>query len=294
MKLSPLVISPDCDTVPKLFVKRVKELGPRVAMRDKNFGLWEPITWNEYYDKARAAGLALKALGLTDGGRIAIVSEVCPEWLFVDIGCMGAGGVSMGIYPTDTAPQVEYIMNDCGAEFYFAENEEQLDKILAVRDRVPSLKRIIVFDMEGLHDFHDPMVMGFDGFIDLGRKEARDNPKRFDELVANTRPGNVAILVYTSGTTGPPKGAMISHANIMFQLANNQNLLPHSPDDRSLAFLPLCHIAERTFTTFNQLMTGQTVNFAENLETVPENLREVPSLPCRASGRNSIRRCRLR
>lgn len=275
MKLSPLVISPDCNTVPKLFVKRAKELGPRIAMRDKNFGLWEPITWKEYYDKARAAGLALKALGLSDGGRIAIVSEVCPEWLFADIGCMGVGGVSMGIYPTDTAPQVEYIMNDCGAEFYFAENEEQLDKILTVRERVPSLKRIVVFDMEGLHDFHDPMVMGFDAFIDLGRKEARDNPKLFDELVARTEPGNVAILVYTSGTTGPPKGAMISHANIMFQLENNQNLLPHTPEDRSLAFLPLCHIAERTFTTFNQLMTGQTVNFAENLETVPENLREV-------------------
>ena len=275
MKLSPLVIAPDCDTVPKLFVKRAKELGSRVAMRDKNFGVWEPITWRDYYEKARAAGLALKALGLSDGGRIAIVSEVCPEWLFVDLGCMGVGGVSMGIYSTDTAPQVEYIMNDCTAEFYFAENEEQLDKILEVRDRVPSLKRIVVFDMEGLHDFHDPMVMGFDAFVDLGRKEARDAPKRFDELVSKTESGDVAILVYTSGTTGPPKGAMISHANIMFQIENNQNLLPHTPEDRSLAFLPLCHIAERTFTTFNQLMTGQTVNFAENLETVPENLREV-------------------
>ncbi|MDP2124755.1 MAG: long-chain fatty acid--CoA ligase [Parvibaculum sp.] len=275
MKLAPLVISPDCDTVPKLFVKRAKELGPRVAMRDKKFGLWEPISWNDYYEKARASGLALKALGLSDGGRIAIVSEVCPEWLFVDLGCMGVGGVSMGIYSTDTAPQVEYIMNDCAAEFYFAENEEQLDKILEVRDRIPSLKRIVVFDMEGLHDFHDPMVMGFDAFIDLGRKEARDAPKRFDEAVGKTEPGDTAILVYTSGTTGPPKGAMISHANIMFQIENNQNLLPHTPEDRSLAFLPLCHIAERTFTTFNQLMTGQTVNFAENLETVPENLREV-------------------
>ncbi len=273
--ISKLEIGPDTDTVPKIFWRRVKELGPKIAFRDKDLGIWQPITWTEYGDRAREVGLGLLALDLSDGGRVSITSEVCPEWLMVDMGAMGVGGISFGIYPTDTAPQVQYIMADCDAEFYFAENEEQLDKILEVRDGLPALKKIFVFDMEGLHDFDDPMVMSFDDLLALGKEQVAAMPSLWERKVEATEAGKVAILVYTSGTTGPPKGAMISHDNIVFQMANNQDLLPYEPTDRTLAFLPLCHIAERTFTTFNQLVAGQTVNFAENFDTVPENLQEV-------------------
>lgn len=273
--ISRLDLGPNSDTVPKIFWQRVKELGPKIAFRDKDLGIWQPITWAQYGDRAREAGLGLLALGLEDGGRVSITSEVCPEWLMVDMGVMGVGGVSFGIYPTDTVPQVEYIMQDCGAEFYFAENEEQLDKILDVRDALPKLKKIFVFDMEGLHDFHDEMVMSFDNLLALGKEQIKAMPSLWERKIEATNPDDIAILVYTSGTTGPPKGAMITHDNIVFQMANNQDLLPYEPSDRTLAFLPLCHIAERTFTTFNQLVAGQTVNFAENFDTVPENLQEV-------------------
>lgn len=273
--LAPLRIAPDCDTVPKLFLKRVAELGPRVAMRAKENGLWREATWAEYGERAQAVGLALMKHGLSDGGRVCITAEVCPEWLYTDLGAMGVGGVALGVYPTDVSAQVEYIVNDCGAEFYFAENEEQLDKILEVRSRCPSLKKIVVFDWEGLHELNDPMVLSFEAFLHHGREAAKENAAEWTRRVAATKAQDVAILVYTSGTTGPPKGAMLTHDNIMFQLENNQDILPHAPSDRSLSFLPLCHIAERTFTTFNQLITGHIVHFAENTETVPENLQEV-------------------
>ena len=273
--VSRLEIGPTSNTVPKIFWQRVQELGPKIAFRDKDLGIWKPITWAEYGERAREVGLGLLELGLSEGGRVSITSEVCPEWLMVDMGVMGVGGVSFGIYPTDTPPQIEYIMNDCGAEFYFAEDEEQLDKVLEVRDELPNLKKIFVFDTEGLHDYVDDMVMSFEDLLAIGAEQVKKQPALWDRRVEATEPEQVAILVYTSGTTGPPKGAMITHDNIVFQMENNQDLLPYESTDRTLAFLPLCHIAERTFTTFNQLVAGQTVNFAENFDTVPENLQEV-------------------
>ncbi len=264
-----------CDTVPKLLLDRAERLGGQIALRHKNYGIWQSLSWADYRQNAEWVGLALLRLGLQAGERVAITSEVCPEWLFADLGAMGVGAISFGIYPTDAPKQVEYIVNDCAARFYFAENDEQLDKVLEVRDRLVSVEKIIVFDMEGLHKLDDPMVMSFASFLDLGKQEAQRQPDLFRARVARTKPEDIAILVYTSGTTGPPKGAMITHGNIMFQLRNNRDILPYTSQDRTLAFLPLCHIAERTFTTFTQLLTGHIVYFAEDIDSALDNLREV-------------------
>jgi len=155
-----------CDTVPKLFLDRVHRLGDRIALRDKDFGIWQAYRWSDYGDYAKWCGLALRALGLRAGDRVAITAEVCPQWLFTDLGAMSMGAISFGIYTTDAPKQIEFIMNDCTARFYFAEDDEQLDKLLEVRDRIPSLEKIIVFDMEGLHKLDDPMVMSFDDLIE--------------------------------------------------------------------------------------------------------------------------------
>ena len=270
-----LEIKEDCDTIPKLLLERVERFGKRVAMRDKDYGIWQSYSWEDYGNYATWCGLALMKLGLKEGERVAIVSDVCPQWLFVDLGAMGIGGVSFGIYPTDAPAQIEYIMNDCQAKFYFAENDEQLDKLLEVRDKIPSLEKIIVFDMEGLHHLKDEGILSFDDFIELGREEERKQPTLFAERVRSTKPDDIALLVYTSGTTGPPKGAMITHSNVLFQLRNNKEVLPYDETERTLAFLPLCHIAERMFTTFTQLSTGHTVYFAEDADSAIDNLREV-------------------
>jgi long-chain acyl-CoA synthetase len=244
-------------------------------MREKHLGIWRGISWREYGEQAKRVGLGLVALGLRPRDVVSIVADNMPEWLYTDLGVMSVAGVPNGIYTTDSAKQIEYIVNDSGTRFFFAENEEQLDKILEVRGRCPALVKIIVYDMEGLHGFRDEQVLSFDELLALGERYDRDHPGGFDQMVDIARPEDLAILVYTSGTTGPPKGAMLSHRNILFQLAYADFITPLREGDQQLSFLPLCHVAERTFTVFNPLYTGSTVNFAESIDTVPENIREV-------------------
>jgi long-chain acyl-CoA synthetase len=263
------------DTLPKLFRHVVGLWGNQVAMREKHLGIWRSITWREYGERARHVGLGLVALGLKPRDVVSVISDNCPEWVYTDLGTMSVGGVTNGIYTTDSARQVEYIVNDSGTRFFFAENEEQLDKILEVRARCPQLVKIVVFDMEGLHAFRDAQVMSFEELLALGARYDREHPGAFEPMVEIAKPGDLAILVYTSGTTGPPKGAMLSHRNIVFQLGYADFIADPRPGDQQLSFLPLSHVAERTFTVFYPLRTGATVNFAESIDTVPENIREV-------------------
>jgi long-chain acyl-CoA synthetase len=263
------------DTLPRLFRHVVRERGERVAMREKHLGIWRGISWREYGEQAKRVGLGLVALGLRPRDVVSIVADNMPEWLYTDLGVMSVGGIPNGIYTTDSARQIEYIVNDSGTRFFFAENEEQLDKILEVRGRCPGLVKIIVYDMEGLHGFRDEQVMPFEELLALGERYDREHPGTFDQMVEIAQPEDLAILVYTSGTTGPPKGAMLSHRNVLFQLAYADFITPLGEGDQQLSFLPLCHVAERTFTVFNPLHTGSTVNFAESVDTVPENIREV-------------------
>ncbi|GLQ06397.1 AMP-dependent synthetase/ligase [Sneathiella chinensis] len=271
----PPTIIDGSDTTAKLFWQRVQELGDKIAMREKELGIWSSITWREYGDRARAAGLGMVSLGLKRGETVSILSDNNPEWLFCDMGILGVGGVSNGVYTTDSAKQVEYLCNDSKTVLFVAENEEQLDKILEVRDRVPTLKKIIVLDMEGLRDLEDDMVISIDDLYGAGEAFHRENPSFWEDAIAQSRPDDLAILIYTSGTTGPPKGAMISHRNLMFQISNLTPIVGFGPDDEQLSFLPLCHIAERSFTVFLPLFAGSVVNYVEGLDTVPENIREV-------------------
>ncbi|PYM04701.1 MAG: long-chain fatty acid--CoA ligase [Candidatus Rokuibacteriota bacterium] len=258
-----------------MFRKLVVERGDLVAMREKTLGIWRAITWRQFGDRARRVGLGLVSLGLAKGECAAILSGNNPEWLYADMGIVGAGGVSVGIYPTDAAAQVEYVLQDSRSTVVFVEDEEQLDKVLRVRAQLPGLRRIVIFDMEGLADFSDPMALSLDAFIELGADHDRRNPGLWELRLGEPRPDELAILVYTSGTTGPPKGAMISHRNIIFQVEHGTRLLPAGPGDERLSFLPMCHVAERVVGVYYSLFTGTIMNFAESVETVPENVREV-------------------
>ena len=263
------------DTLPRLFRQVVRERGERVAMREKHLGIWRAITWREYGERVRHVALGLVALGLRPRDVVSIVADNRPEWLYTDMGTLCAGGITNGIYTTDSPRQVEFIVDDSGTRFFFAENEEQLDKILEVRARCPQLVKIIVYDMDGLHAFQDEQVLSFAELLEQGARYDREHPGAFDPLVEIARPEDLAILVYTSGTTGPPKGAMLSHRNILFQIGFSDFLTEPRPGDQQLSFLPLAHVAERTFSVFYPLYTGATINFAESIDTVPENIREV-------------------
>jgi long-chain acyl-CoA synthetase len=262
-------------TLPTLFRHVVAERGDAVAMREKDLGIWRAVTWRQYGERARRAGLGLVALGLKPRDVVSVIADNCPEWLYTDMGTLSVGGVTNGIYTTDSPRQVEYIVNDSGTRFFFAGNEEQLDKILEVRARCPSLVKIVVYDTEGLHGFKDEQVMTFDELLDLGGRYDAEHPDAWERMVEIAQPENLATLVYTSGTTGAPKGAMLSHRNILFQLGYADFIADPRPGDQQLSFLPLSHVAERTFTVFYPLRTGTTVNFAESIDTVPDNLREV-------------------
>jgi len=263
------------DTIVKSFLLAVETRGDRPAIREKKFGIWHPTSWRQWLQISKEIAYALHATGFRPGDVASIMANAVPEWVFADMGILCAGGVSSGIYPTDSAAQVEYLVNDSRTKVIFAEDEEQLDKILSCRARCPTLERIVVFDMEGLNAFSDPMVISLAEFMALGSNHIQDHEALWEEMVASRVASDLAILVYTSGTTGPPKGAMHSNRSVTHQMRHAGDLFPSTDDEERLVFLPLCHVAERVGGYYTSLALGSVMNFAESPETVPDNLREV-------------------
>jgi len=265
----------EMNTVPKMFWHGVKTRGPKTIFRQKDFGIWKSISWEELGRAAREIGMGLVSLGYEPGEVASILSNTNREWMCADLGALGAAGVVNGIYPTDAPAQVEYLLTDSSSVYAFVEDDEQLDKLLEVRARLPKLRKIIVFDMEGLHDLDDKQVLSLDRLRESGRAYDAAHPGEWERRIGLRKPEELAILVYTSGTTGRPKGAMISHANIILTCAAYQSSFPQDENDERMAFLPLCHIAERIGGEYHSLYSGAVLNFVENPETVPENVREI-------------------
>jgi long-chain acyl-CoA synthetase len=263
------------DTIPHIFRNTVSRYGDRVAMREKAFGLWHDISWNKYYAKVKLVASALLEMGLEKGDSVAIIGDNCPEWVLADMGVQCAGGISVGIYATNAWQQVQYVVEHSEARFFFVENEEQLDKWLHFRDDVSDLKKVIVWDTEGLRNFKDPKVMRYDELIDLGKRISEEKPQWFEERMDQVQAEDLAVLIYTSGTTGPPKGAMLTHANVSWMAEAVAKTNPITPEDEVLSFLPLCHIFERLFTVFIHISHGYVVNFVEKPDTVTDNMVEV-------------------
>jgi long-chain acyl-CoA synthetase len=263
------------DTVAKMFWHGVQTRGPKTIFRQKLFGIWQAVTWDELGRIAREIGMGLVSLGYEPGEVVSILSNTNREWVCADLGALGAAGVVNGIYPTDAPSQVEYLLADSGTVYAFVEDEEQLDKVLEVRERTPKLRKIVVFDMEGLHELNDPQVLSLEKLRALGREYDAAHPGEWERRIGIRRPEDLAILVYTSGTTGKPKGAMISHENIVVTCEGYQAAFPQGEDDERMAFLPLCHIAERVGGEYHAIHSGAVLNFVENPETVPENVREI-------------------
>jgi long-chain acyl-CoA synthetase len=275
MEMSGTADVATADTVPKMFWHGVKTRAGRTIFRQKDFGIWKAVTWDELGRTAREIGLGLASLGYEPGEVVSILANTRKEWVFADLGALCAAGVVNGIYPTDAPAQVEYLLSDSGSVYVFVEDEEQLDKVLEVRDRTPGLRKIFVFDMEGLDELNDPQVMSLEALRALGREYDAAHPGEWARRISLREPADLAILCYTSGTTGKPKGAMISHGNIMATCAAYQASFPQNENDERMAFLPLCHIAERVGGEYHALYTGAVLNFVENPETVPENVREI-------------------
>ena len=263
------------DTLPAIFLARCAESAGRVALREKRFGVWNEYTWADYEQKVRHVGLGLISLGLRTGDRVAVHSEDRPEWVFSELGTVCVGGTSVGVYPTNPAPEVEYILSHSGARFLVAEDQEQIDKALEVADRCQDLERIIVIDPRGLRGYADPRLMTFEELEERGRSLDEQDPALFHRLASERTPEEIGMIVYTSGTTGPPKGAMLSESNLANAVRISGTIWNASSDDRVLSYLPLCHVGEKIFTIYVPLSSGASANFAESIDTVVANLREV-------------------
>ena len=263
------------ETVHGMFWNAVALRGDRVAMRQKAFGLWQAWSWNEAAAVIRELALGFAALGVRPGDCVSILSNTRVEWVWCDLAILSAGGVSNGIYPTDASGQVLYLCDDSTSVVLVVEDEEQLDKALHVRSRLPALRWIVVIDDKGLGRFGDPMVITLDGLRRRGAGHDAANPGLFETLRASRVAADLAILIYTSGTTGRPKGAMHSHLGLITGVRGQAANVPQDERDERMCFLPLCHVAERVVGMYGALYTGTRMNFVENPDTVPENVREI-------------------
>lgn len=268
-------------SLPLRIRERARTTPTTVAMREKNLGLWEEITWADYWDAAEVVAHGLLALGVEVGDRVAVHSENRREWLFCDIGITAVRAATVGLYPTNPAPEVMHVLQDSGSSLLIAEDQEQLDKALEIIDELPELTRVVYIDPRGIVGrYDDPRLMSWDDFTDLGRRHREQNPDAVTERLESVQPDDLATLVYTSGTTGPPKGAMLSMGNIEYVvdfLQNNEAFASPKPseDDLAVSYLPLCHVAERLFTVWFNAASGVQVNFAESIDTVQQALREI-------------------
>jgi long-chain acyl-CoA synthetase len=266
-------------TVPARVRRRAQEAPDRVALREKRFGIWQEVTWRHYWDQVELAAHGLLALGVEPGDRVAIHSENRPEWLYADLATVAVRAVTVGLYPTNPPAEVAYLLADSGARVLVAEDQEQVDKVLEVKDELPELRRIVYLEPRGVRQYSDPSLLSWAELLELGRAHRDRHQGLLDELAAQVADDEVVTLIYTSGTTGPPKGAMLTAANVDFAikvLVEGDGFYEASgPDDVTLSYLPLCHVAERIATEWVNAAAGTQVHFAESIDTVQDNLREV-------------------
>jgi long-chain acyl-CoA synthetase len=275
MTTSTPILYIDCDTPQKVFRARCMAWADQSALRYKRRGLWESVRWQDYFKHARAIGLVLVDMGLQRGDVVCVLAENRPEWLYADMGAQCMGLIGNGIYPTSSPEQVAYVLQHSQARVLFVENQEQLEKVLAVRANCLDLLRIVVMERDGLRALDDAQVVFFDTLLVRGMQLASSRAADFEAGIDAGAPQDTAFLVYTSGTTGLPKAAMVSNRNLVFQLGQSAQYLDAEQGDKSLSFLPLCHIAERMASVFNPLAVGLVVHFPENSGTVFNDLREV-------------------
>ena len=265
-------------TLPQMLREQARVRPDAVALRQKDFGIWQPITWAQYHRRALHVGLGLRALGLGEGAHLGVISENRIEWVLAQMGAGLVGAVTVGVYPTSPTPEVAYVLAHADVEVVVCEDQEQTDKVLEALPQLPRLRRIVVCEKKGLRNTppeHRERVVAFDAVEALGAERAAAEAAFVDGVLQRQTLADLALMIYTSGSTGKPKGAMISYANIRGVVPGIVDRLGLDAHTTHLSYLPLCHVAEQMLTTFAPLYLGSMVNFGESIRTVQEDLREV-------------------
>lgn len=260
------------NTIPKLFWYHVQNNGDNTSIWWKHHGVWEPITWRQYGDWSRDVANGLLASGLNPGDKVSILSQTRAEWVVADMAIMGIGCVTAPIYHSNTEDQVEYIVEHSDSRLVFAEDQEQLDKMLEIWDDLPLVKKVVVMDK--YHPGNLPNVTSLKDFREMGRQYGKDHPGAFEERMASVSPEDVISFIYTSGTTGHPKATIINSRNVIAIVRHLRDIIEIRPDDLSIAYLPLAHIAERITGHFMKMLSGNQTVFAESFDDLPHNLRQ--------------------
>ncbi|MCO5110238.1 MAG: AMP-binding protein [Burkholderiaceae bacterium] len=263
-------------TLPQMLRERARTDAQRIALRQKDFGIWKPFTWAQYYQRACHVGLGLRALGLSAGGHVGVISENRTEWVLAQMGAGLVGAVTVGVYPTSPSSEVAYVVGHADIEVMVCEDQEQTDKLIEALDQLPRLKRIIVMETKGLRSFAPEvrdLITTFDALEKRGAASGRQ--ALIDQALAQQTLDDIGLMIYTSGSTGKPKGAMVSWRNIRGVVPGIVDRLELSRSTTHLSYLPLCHVAEQMLTTFCPVYIGSQVNFGESIRTVQEDLREV-------------------
>ncbi len=265
-------------TLPQLLREQARRQPDRVAIRQKDFGIWKPTTWSQYYRRAGHFGLGLRALGVPAKGHVAIISENRIEWVLTQMGAGLTGLVTVGVYPTSPTPEVAYVLQHADVDVIVCEDQEQTDKVMAVLDQLPKLLKVVVIEKKGLRSYSEEQrarMLTFAEVEALGAQYEAQHPDLIDQTLAQQTPEDLGLMIYTSGSTGKPKGAMISYANIQGVTPGIVDRLQLDAETTHLSYLPLCHVAEQMLTTFVPLHLGSQVNFGESIRTVQEDLREL-------------------
>jgi len=265
----------DDTTLPRLLMENARRLGDRVALREKDFGIWQTVTWRQFSDHVRAFAMGLRALGIERGDKVAIIGDNRPEWLYAELAAQAIGGASVGIYQDSVAEEVRYLVEASDARVIVAEDQEQVDKIIEIWPQLRGVLKVIYYEPKGLRSYREPYLAGFPDIEELGRAFDRNHPGLFEAEVAQGHPDDIAILSTTSGTTGRPKLAMLTHRNLISQGAGLLAVDPLGPDDEFVSFLPLAWVGEQMITVAAGLQCGLTINFPESTDTVQENIREI-------------------
>jgi len=266
-------------TLPQMLREQARRHGARIAIRQKDFGIWHPLGWADYLRRASHVGLGLATLGLERGAHLGVISENRVEWVLAQMGAGLIGAVTVGVYPTSPSNEVAYVVGHADVEVVVCEDQEQCDKVLQAWPGLPRLRRIVMIDTKGLASYGPEARERILSFAELeaagAALRAREGDARIDAALAAQALDDIGLMIYTSGSTGAPKGAMISWRNIRGVVPGIIERLRLDGDTTHLSYLPLCHVAEQMLTCFVPLYLGSTVNFGESIRTVQEDLREV-------------------
>ena len=268
-------MSDGLDTFPKLLLRNAREFAAKPALREKEFGIWQAHSWQQYHDKVRDFSLGLVSLGFEPGDKVAIIGNNRPEWVCAELAAQAAGGASVGIYQDSNLTEVAYVIDHCDAKFVVAEDQEQVDKILDMIDKLPKLKNVIYSEPRGMRKYDHPSLISFDVVAKKGRALHHAEPSRWEKNIAMGKGSDTAIICYTSGTTGFPKGALLTFDNLIVMAKSVNTVDAKFATDEFVSFLPLAWIGEQMVSVTNSLLVGFTINFPEDPSTVMEDIREI-------------------